>query len=279
MDDVKGRNILSLKAYLKRISYVGEWSADLKTLEKIHYLHTTTIPFENISPFVGDHVLLDSTSLNDKILKSGRGGYCFEQNVLFGNVLRQMGFEVRGLAARVRWGVKENRITRRSHMLLLVTIDKTQYIADVGFGGMTMTAPLKLDTSANQSTSHEPYRILQHPNNYRLEAKITGTWCPLYDFDLQEQFMPDYETMNWYMSTYPETPFVNRLMVVRPGEKCRYALNNNKFTIHYLNKESEKHLLNSEEEILDVLQNPFHLRLTEKLTMRLKKVLTKKIAF
>ncbi len=80
MDDVKGRNIRSLKTYLKQINYVGEWSADLITLAKIHYLHAIAIPFENITLFVGDQVFLDSASLNDKILKSGRGGYCFEQN-------------------------------------------------------------------------------------------------------------------------------------------------------------------------------------------------------
>ncbi len=62
-------------------------------------------------------------------------GYCFEQNLLFLHVLNALGFEARGLAARVRWEIPAYIIRPRSHMLVKVVLDGTAYIADVGFEG------------------------------------------------------------------------------------------------------------------------------------------------
>src|SRR5699024_9052065 len=103
-------------------------------------------------------------------------GYCFEQNILFGRALNELGFQVTGLAARVRWNVPEDVRTRRSHMLLLIRLNGQRYIADVGFGGMTLTGAILLDTEEAQETPHEPYRIIKENGEYWLEAKVAGQW-------------------------------------------------------------------------------------------------------
>ena len=69
-------------------------------------------------------------------MRDRRGGYCYEHNLLLSHVLQQLGFLVRGLAARVLWNVSEGTVRPRSHMLLLVDLDNRHYVADVGFGVM-----------------------------------------------------------------------------------------------------------------------------------------------
>jgi len=78
---------LDLDAYLNRIGFDGRVSPDLPTLQAIALRHPAAIPFENLNPLAGRPVPLDSASLQQKMLRDGRGGWCFEHNLLFGSAL------------------------------------------------------------------------------------------------------------------------------------------------------------------------------------------------
>ena len=127
------------------IGFAGKPAADLDTLRRLQRLHPRAIPFENLSPLLGEPVKLDPASLEDKLVARRRGGWCFEQNLYFTHVLRAIGFEVKTLAARVRWNVPAGVTTSRSHMLMRVAVEGEPYIADVGFGGLVLTGPLRLE--------------------------------------------------------------------------------------------------------------------------------------
>lgn len=234
---------VNLDGYFQRIGYSGDTSPTLKTLQAIHLLHATTIAFENLSPLLKHPVLLDLNSLEKKLIHERRGGYCFEQNLLLRSVLTALGFRVKNLAARVLWNFPENTITPRSHMLLHVEIEGKAYIADVGFGGITLTAPLSLTPDIEQKTPHEPFRLITTHQTYTLQVKLGQTWKSLYQFDLQEQYLPDYEVSNWFVSTHPNSRFVNGLMAARPDHDRRYALLNNHLTTHYLDGRSDRQIL------------------------------------
>ena len=90
-----------LEAYLERIGYTGDRTPSLATLQAVHALHAQTIPFENLDPLLRRPVRLDVESLQQKLVHGGRGGWCFEQNLLLRHALEAMGFKVTGLAARV----------------------------------------------------------------------------------------------------------------------------------------------------------------------------------
>src|SRR5439155_16407633 len=108
-----------------------------------------------------------------------------------------------GLAARVLWGGTEGAITARGHMLLRVDLEGRSYIADVGFGVLTLSAPLLLEPDIEQATPHETFRLTRAGQDFIMQVKLGGTWKPLYRFDLQEQFLPDYEVTNWYLLNHP----------------------------------------------------------------------------
>src|SRR5436190_21361273 len=94
-----------LDAYLDRIDYTGGREPSLATLWAIHQRHVYAVPFENLDIHLGRGIRIDLPSLTQKLVHQRRGGYCFEQNTLFAAALREMGFTVTPLTARVRWNL------------------------------------------------------------------------------------------------------------------------------------------------------------------------------
>lgn len=161
---------MDLGRYLRRIGFEGRPGPDLATLARLQALHVAAIPFENLAALSGEPIRLDVESLQAKLLQPGRGGWCFEQNLLFSHALEAIGFDVRRLAARVRWNVPDHVVTARSHMLLRVILPEGDWIADVGFGGLTLTAPLRLVPDLEQATPHEPHRLRHRGQDRRRVA-------------------------------------------------------------------------------------------------------------
>jgi N-hydroxyarylamine O-acetyltransferase len=253
--------MIDLDGYLRRIGFTGRAAADYATLEALHRLHPQAIAFENLDPLLGLPVRLDAAALEDKLVRSGRGGYCYEQNLLLVHVLRALGFGVRGLGARVLWGAAEGAVTARAHMLLCVDLDGRRHIADVGFGGMTPTAPLCLDTEGAQPTAHEPFRLVASGDEFVLQVAVGQSWQALYRFDLQEQFQADYEIVNWYQCTSPDSYFTRNLMAARPVAGARYALRNAELSVHHRGGVTERRTLRTGAELRDTLSDTFGLAL------------------
>jgi N-hydroxyarylamine O-acetyltransferase len=252
-----------LDAYLARIGYSGPHTATLETLEAVHALHPAAIPFENLDPLLGRPVSLEKRSLQAKLVTSGRGGWCFEHNTLLRHALEALGFSVTSLAARVLWNsAPGSALGPRSHMLLLVDLDGLPYIADVGFGGNVLTAPLRLEPHVVQPTLHEPHRLLPLENGFVLEASLGGEWKPFYRFTLEPQFPSDYEVSNWYLCHHPSSFFRQILIGARATADCRYALRNNTLAIHRNNK-TEKRTLVEPAILRASLEKDFALRLPE----------------
>jgi N-hydroxyarylamine O-acetyltransferase len=255
---------IDLNAYLTRIGHTGAPRPTLEALREIAVLQPQAIPFENLNPLLGLPVQLDPASLERKLLHEGRGGYCFELNLLLKYALEALGFEVHGLAARVLWNQPEGAVTPRSHMLLRVNLDGQGYIIDSAFGGLTLTGVMRLEPDLEQPTAHEPFRLLSEPSGYfRLQGRIRGEWVSLYRFDLQEQFLPDYEVSNYYLSTHPLSHFKANLYVGRTAAGRRYALRNAQLSIHHLGGPSETRVLTSAAEMRETLERDFLLRLPE----------------
>ena len=255
---------IDIDAYLQRIGHAGARVPTLNTLRAILARHTEAIAFENLNPLLKWPVRLDLESLQRKMVHGGRGGYCYEQNILLCHALQALGYSVAGLAARVLWNAAvAGVVPLRTHMLLRVDLDGQPWLVDAGFGVMTPTGPLRLKTDEEQATPHEPFRLLADRDEFVTQARIRGEWRSLYRFGLQEQLLPDYELANWYVSTHPESRFANGLMVARPASGRRYTLLNNEFTVHHLNDGTEQRMLTSAAEIRVLLEGEFQLTLPD----------------
>jgi N-hydroxyarylamine O-acetyltransferase len=253
-----------LDSYCARIGYNGEHTPTLDTLRALHGAHVQAIPFENLDPLLHITPKLDAMSLEAKLVQKRRGGYCFEHNLLFRHVLETIGFRVTSLAARVLWNGTAEVVTPKSHMLLRVDLADGPYIADVGFGNLTLTAPLRLVSGVVQSTPHESFRLIAaEAGLYRTDVEIGPHWKPLYRFDLHEQYLIDYEVTNWYLSTNPRSRFMTDLIAARADRDCRYALRNADFAVHYPGGSTERRTLTTVSELKDVLTGPLGLSLPD----------------
>ena len=244
---------IDLDAYFERICCAGARTPTLETLRELHLHHAQAIPFENLTPLLKRPVNLDAESLQRKLVHERRGGYCYELNGLFSLALDALGFRVTRLGARVVYQGDVNSFPPRTHMLLRVDVGDESWIADVGFGGMVLTAPLRMAVDVEQETPHEPFRIVRWRDEYLMEGLVREAWTPLYRFTLQEQSPSDYDLGNWYVSTHPESRFVNFLMASRPAPGVRYALRNNQLSIHRMNEGTEHRTLTAADEMRSAL--------------------------
>jgi N-hydroxyarylamine O-acetyltransferase len=253
---------IDLDAYLDRIGHDGARAPTLETLRAVHLRHPQAIPFENLDPLLGVPVRLDPASLERKLVHDGRGGYCYEHNLLFSHALTALGFQVTWLAARVMWNMPPGTVNARTHMLLLVQAEDAAYVADVGFGGLTLTAPLALRTDIEQATPHETFRLVRAGEDFVLEACIGAAWKPLYRFGLQEQVLADYELASWYLSNNPASPFVKGVIAARVDGPGRYVLRNEELGSHR-GGITERRLLTSAGQLYTALSDLFRIRLPE----------------
>lgn len=251
--------MIDLDAYFARIGYDGPRTPTLETLRALHLLHPAAIPFEAIDVLLDRGIDLDPAAVDAKLITAERGGYCYEQNGLFKRVLLALGFEVEGLIARVQWGAPAEAPPRaRTHMGLWVTIDDEPWYADVGFGGLVLTAPLKFGIIEPQSTPHETFRMVPEGEDIALQALIGEVWTPVYQLSREVQLDVDYDLPNWFTATHPSSHFRHNLMVSRTTPQARYNLLHNRLTIRKTDGTVERRLL-AADEIGGVLAETFGL--------------------
>jgi len=200
---------LDLDAYLERIAYVGPVEPTLEVLDALHLAHATTIPFENLDILLGRPIRLDLSSLQDKLVRDRRGGYCFEHNTLFAAALEAVGFGVTRLAARVRFGARG--VTARTHMVLLVEADGEGRLADVGFGGGSILRSLPMGPGPVVDQFGWRFRLVDDDGARVVQTRRPRGWLDLYAFTFEPQFPVDYEMANHFTSTHPSSPFTRTL--------------------------------------------------------------------
>ena len=249
---------IDLEAYLERIGYRGSTEPTADTLRDIHLAHVTTFPFENLDSWAGKPVSLRLADIEHKFVRAGRGGYCFEGNTLFQAVLRQLGYQVSPLIARVRWMQPPDVETPRTHMLLRVEIDDVIWIADVGFGAVGQTVPLLLDTLDEQPTPHEARRYRTDNGIVTQQIQIgPDRWEDVYSFDLHPAVPMDFEVANWFISTHPESLFRQTLFVTMPRGNHRLILVFGEFARRCLDGRIDKRPVVDDEDLRKLLVGEF----------------------
>ncbi|MFV9635047.1 arylamine N-acetyltransferase family protein [Mycobacterium neumannii] len=256
---------LDVAAYLDRIGYIGSTEPTLSTLRTLVAAHNRSIPFENLDPLLGIPVVdLSAGALARKLVRRRRGGYCYEHNGLMGYVLETLGYGVQRLAGRVVWMNQSGALPAQTHQVLSVRVpaDDGPWLVDVGFGGQTLTSPIRLEAGPVQSTRHEPYRLREHDDGFLLEAEIRGQWQPLYTFETHPRPQIDLQVGSWYVSTFPESGFVTGLSVALVTDDARWNLRGRNLAIHS-GGDTERVRLDSAADVLAELTGRFGIDLTD----------------
>ena len=122
---------------------------------------------------------------------------------------------------------------------------------------------LRLVPLVEQASTHEPYRLLEQGGIWRMQALVRGVWQTLYRFDLQPKDDVDYVVANHYTSTFPESHFLHGLNIARTVPGRRLTLRGRDFAVHTLGGETVRRTLIDTDEILEVLEREFLLRVPQ----------------
>jgi len=251
-------------AWLQRIAYSGPRAPTLSTLKALVAAHSLAISYESLDVLLGRPPKLDVDVLQDKMVRRRRGGYCFEQNMLFRAGLRSLGFDVTSLQARVVRGLPIDAPRPALHMVLRVDLPEGPYLADVGFGNLAPTSALALQPLVEQATPHETMRFITMGDELTLQSQLGDKWEHIYRVVPHPRFDAEYEIANWYTGSHPGSPYLNNIIAARPGpERTRLTLFNARLNIRDDAGRVERRFLDGESEYCEVLEKLFGVFLTD----------------
>ena len=252
-----------LDAYLARIA-VSRTALSLPSLDDIRTLmvgHLQNVPFEDIDIVNGKTISMDLPDIVDKLLTKKRGGYCFEQNTLFEAALQSLGYEVISSLARVRYNRPPDVITPYTHHVLLVSLEGTRYLVDVGFGGINCMQPLSIDTREEQATPEGDFRIVEDGEYLKLQWRLKSEFTDMYKFLPEKALLCDMQMSNWWSCTRPDARWVAHLFAARIIGSERHHVLNSEYVIRSASGIAVKRRLSSVQELLDTLTTVFGIAL------------------
>ena len=249
-----------INEFLARIGMGGEKvSHTLDFLARVQERFVLKVPYENIDILEKKPISLDLADIYEKIVKRGRGGYCFELNALLHSMLAEMGFTVRSAFARYLRG--ESAIPFRRHRIVIVTLDGEDYMMDVGVGQVAPRFPLLLKTGVEQAQNGELYRFDADPSlGFVLSDLHKGEWRRYISFTQEAQYEIDFAPASFWCEKHEDSPFNRTLMLAIKTKEGRKTVDGNVYKIF----EGEKCV---HEEVLDkarltaVMASEFHLKI------------------
>jgi N-hydroxyarylamine O-acetyltransferase len=202
---------LDLDAYLERVGWNGDVRPTLETLAPLLLAHMSRIPFENLDVLLGRPLRLGLDHLQDKLVRAGRGGYCFEHATLFGAVLDKLGFRPVLHSARVMLFTPRTAAPR-THMFLTVALGGATYVVDPGFGLLAPRRPILLADGAAHA-DRETHWMVRDGDYWLLRARRGDDIVDAWASTLEPDNPIDFEVANHFTATHPASAFVNRLML------------------------------------------------------------------
>lgn len=206
----------------------GPFPASLETLNTFHDGWPRTIPFENVDVLLNRQLSIELEDITDKLLHKRRGGYCFEHNLLLKQILEEVGFAVSHHLARVVWGQDELTSASQTHMLLIVTLEGSKYLLDVGLGGVSLITPLRLEESEQKGF------VLERIDNVQWLLSLNGQDGKrlMYLFEKRPCEPADVLVASHFVAAYESSLFRHNLMMTTLCNGEQYNLFNKHLTIH-----------------------------------------------
>jgi arylamine N-acetyltransferase len=246
--------------YLNRIK-LDDATTNLEDLTKLQENHLENIPFENLDVVVGRKIALGYQHLFNKIITKKRGGYCFELNTLYAELLKSLGFFPRPVLGRV-WLSNPRKMPPRNHLAYLVNLNGKTYLTDVGFGGLITRVPLDINISSPVSDKDGMVRIVPFADHqFMVTRQSEKGWENQYSFENVEVSEEDIYISNYYMSTNPRSHFYEHKFVGKNTKEGRVGLFNNKISIRKGLKIVDKKRVDFGENWLKIIKKEFSLHL------------------
>lgn len=232
----------------------------LCALQKAHLLR---VPFENLDIHYGRSITLDQHRIYEKIVTNNRGGFCYELNSLYNELLREIGFDTKIISARV-YSQQNGYGAEYDHLTILANVDDNWYLTDVGFGEFALE-PLAFELNTVQHDSRGDFIIEQHDDHYYRISKITSEErIPQFLFSEQKRALDEFSEMCHYHQTHPTSPFTQKRFVSLPREDGgRITLSSQGLTLTKADGTVEKHNMSTEAAFRKMLWDYFGIQIDE----------------
>lgn len=222
---------MNVEAYLSRIGLDRrDIRCDLETLRTLQLQHLLNVPFENLDIHWRVPIVLDTERFYAKVVENRRGGYCYELNGLFNELLKSLGYHTHLVSGRVFMG-ERGYSPDFDHMGIVVKIGDEEYLADAGFGDFS-SVPLKLDPSEEQTDREGMFyvRPTEH-GEFEIEKLIDGKWTPELLFGRNSHDLAEFAERNEFQQLSLESHFTTRKICSILSADGRKTLTNNKFIV------------------------------------------------
>ncbi len=245
--------------YLKRIKYSGEaFEPTSEGLSRLQRAHLLSVPFENLDIHWGTEIRLDLDGFYKKIVEDGRGGFCYELNGCFNELLRAMGFETKIVSARVANG-KGGFGPEYDHLAIIASIHQSRYLVDVGFGDF-IAEPLRLVLDVEQDDPNGTYRITELDEDYlEVQKRSEDSWKSEYIFKNFERELGEFAEMCVHNQKSPESHFTKGKLCSLMTQEGRKTLTDKKFITTVEGEKTEMEVF-SNEEFNEVLLREFAIK-------------------
>jgi len=250
---------VDIEAYLRRIAYAGPRRPSASLLRSLHRQHLFTVPFENLDIPLATPIGLEIPLLYDKIVVRRRGGFCYELNGLFCELLTAMGFQIQMLSARVR---RDNGGfgPEFDHMMLKVELDEP-WLVDVGFGE-SFVHPISFHAGGSDTVDGHRYVIALTGNEWQLLREDDKGRVPLYRFSDVPRQLGDYEDMCNYHQMSPQSHFTQNWICSKATPDGRVTIANMRLIITRRGSPGET-LLTTQAEVRRCLRDQFGIEFPE----------------
>lgn len=232
---------MDVNAYLNRIGLHEKPATTLPGLRILQRAHLLHVPFENLDIHDEHKIILDTDLLFQKVVHRKRGGFCYELNGLFFELLTELGFEVKQISARV-FSKEKGYGPEFDHHALIVRIEGQDYLSDVGFGEFAF-APLAIKVGQVQQDDRGQYTFQAHRDDWiRVEEVRKNETLPQYIFQPRSRRLSEFESMCHFHQTSPESHFTKKRLISLPTVGGRMTLSGNLFKVKDQHGETE-HIL------------------------------------
>ncbi|MEH6527337.1 MAG: arylamine N-acetyltransferase [Sneathiella sp.] len=254
---------VDVESLLARIGYAGPVDVSLSILQDLKSAFLLSVPFENIDVHIPQEIKLIKGAAEKKIVQHQRGGFCYECNYLFHQLLIQIGFD--SIICSAQMMKDGNLLPPFEHMVLLVMIEGKTFLVDVG-NGESVRNPMDLQSKeAFRTPEGKKYRMGVLEGQLALECcdGNASNWSTKFVIDPAPRRLEDFSDRCRFQQTSRQSVFTKQPMATLALPDGRRTIRGSQYTETKGKHLAEEFTLRDERTYFACLRDKFGLVFTE----------------